>query len=204
MPDPDLPQLGTNGRIVEGIITTINRDRSTNISPMGPIIDPQFSYFVLRPFRTSTTYQNLKRTGQAVFHITDDVRLFAQAALGTPSPLPSMRSAGRIEGQILTAACRWYALQVTALDDDSERTHIRAKCVDQGRLRDFLGYNRAQHAVLEAAILATRIQLLQAEDILAELNRLESPVKKTASHVERETFDFLCEHIRSQIATDKT
>ncbi len=51
-----LPQLGDDGRILEGVITTLNEDRSVNISPMGPIVDPQLKTLVLRPFRTSKTY----------------------------------------------------------------------------------------------------------------------------------------------------
>ncbi|MCG8449670.1 MAG: DUF447 family protein [Pirellulales bacterium] len=200
MIDPLLPQLGADGRIVEGIVTTLNLDQSVNISPMGPIVDAHFQRFVLRPFRTSTTYQNLKRTGQSVFHVTDDVKLFAQAALGTPELSPAMEPAVAVEGNILTEACRWYALKVDKLDDAQDRTQIEALCVDQGRLRDFLGYNRAQHAILEAAILATRLHLLSAEDILEALGRLESPVAKTASRLELETFAFLREHIEAAIA----
>ena len=194
------PQLGADGRIVEGIMTTLCPDGSINISPMGPIVDKQFWQFVLRPYQTSTTYQNLKRTGQAVFHVTDDIGLFAQAALGSPEPLPATRRATAIEGAILTDACRWYALQVSQLDDSQERTCIVATCLDQGRQRDFLGYNRAQHAVLEAAILATRVELLPAEDVLTELDRLKLPVSKTASQIEQHAFDFLCLQIESKIA----
>jgi len=198
MADSLSPSLGADGRIVEGIITTLNADQTANISPLGPIVGPLFETFVLRPFRTSTTYHNLKRTGQGVFHVTDDVNLFAQAALGTPEPLPEMTPASKVNGKILTGACRWYALKVSQLDDSTERTQIVAQCVDQGRQRDFLGYNRAQHAVLEAAILATRMHLLRGPDILAELDRLESPVAKTASNVERRAFSFLRDHIQSR------
>ena len=197
---PGPPQLGADGRIVEGIITTLGEDGSVNISPLGPIIDSQFQQFVLRPFQTSTTYQNLKRTGQAVFHVTDDIDLIARAALGTPHPMPATFSARAVDGKILSDACRWYALKVSTLDDSQERTCIVASCIDQGRQRDFLGYNRAQHAALETAILATRIHLLPHDEILAELARLESPVNKTASQVEQQTFDFLRQHIESKIA----
>ena len=38
--------------------------------------------FVLRPFHTSTTYHNLKARGEGVLHVTDDVLLLAQTAIG--------------------------------------------------------------------------------------------------------------------------
>ncbi len=41
--------------------------------------------FVLRPFRTSTTYRNLKAHGEGVLHITDDVLLLARTAIGLAS-----------------------------------------------------------------------------------------------------------------------
>jgi len=193
MEQKKLPQLGTDGRILEGIVTTYNEDGSVNISPMGPIVDASVTQFIFRPYRTSTTYQNLKRTGHGVFHVTDDVLLFAQAALGQPDPLPAL------EGLILTESCRWYDFKIDSLDDQHERTHIVARTVEQGRNRDFLGFNRAKHAVLEAAILATRVHLLPSADILAELKRLESPVEKTASAAEKKAFAFLGDAIRRKI-----
>ena len=185
----ETPQLGADGRILEGIVTTQNEDGTVNISPMGPIVDASVSQFLFRPYCTSTTYKNLKRASAGVFHITDDVLLFAQAALGQPDPLPEL------EGLVLTDACRWYAFDIDTLDDSQERTHITAHTVKQGHNRDFLGFNRAKHAVLETAILATRVHLLPAADILAELDRLRSPVEKTASSAEIQAFDFLCRKI---------
>ncbi|NOY30049.1 MAG: DUF447 family protein [Planctomycetes bacterium] len=188
-----LPKLGVDGRILEGIVTTRNEDDTVNISPMGPIVDASLTQFIFRPYRTSTTYQNLKRTSHGVFHVTDDVLLFAQAALGQPDPLPSL------DGLVLIDACRWYAFEIKSLDDSQERTEIVANTVKSGCNRDFLGFNRAKHAVLEAAILATRVHLLPAADIRAELKRLESPLQKTASSEEKKAFAFLCNAIYHKI-----
>jgi len=192
-----LPELGTDGRILEGIVTTFNADQSVNISPMGPIVDEQISQLVLRPYCSSKTYQNLKRTSQGVFHITDDVELFAQAALGQPDPQPALN------GLILADACRWYAFEIQSLDDRDERTHIVAITVNSGRNRDFLGFNRAKHAVIEAAILATRIDFIPAEQLLAEIEHLASPVAKTAGATELRAFQFLRDYIESKVSVSK-
>ncbi len=198
--------------ILEGIITTTNDDHSANISPMGPLVDDAMRVLVLRPFQTSTTYRNLKRTGQAVFHVTDDVELLAHAAVGTPDPLPPLQPATAVEGWILSGACRWYALRVRTLDDRQQRTEIVCDVVDQGRLRDFFGFNRAKHAVLEAAILATRKHLLDAEFLRAEFDRLQIPIDKTGSPAEHRAFEFLKqflvtpvgEHPKSEIDNPKS
>lgn len=192
--------------ILEGIVTTINADGSVNISPMGPEVpeptagDGALRSVVLKPYQTSTTYQNLKRTGQGVLHVTDDVELLARAAVGTVDPPPPMMPAPGIEGQILKGACRWYALRVTELDDSQPRVRIVAEVVDQGRLRDFFGFNRGKHAVLEAAILATRVDFLPAADIEADFTRLATWVTKTGGAAEQRAFDFLRGYVRHALA----
>ncbi|MCH8839431.1 MAG: DUF447 family protein, partial [Planctomycetes bacterium] len=93
---------------------------------------------------------------------------------------------------------RWVEFTVESLDDGAERTWIVAQMVAQQHNRDVFGFNRAQHAVLEAAILATRVHLLPVEQVLAEMQRLQSPVKKTAGAAEQEAFDFLRDYIEQQ------
>jgi uncharacterized protein len=181
--------------ILEGIVTTLNPDRSVNISPMGPQVDSDMESFVLRPYQSSTTYRNLKRTGEGTLHVTDDVLLLAQAAVGQPDPLPPMIDAAAIDGVILADACRWYAFRVESVDDRNDRTEIIVRVVDHGTFRDFFGFNRAKHAVVEAAILATRISFLPAEEIKREFERLASPVNKTGGPREIEAFEFLCQYV---------
>ncbi len=185
----DLPQLGADGRILEGIVTTRNENGTINISPMGPIVDDEISRFLFRPYQTSTTYKNLKREREGVFHVTDDVELFAQAAVGQPNPPPAL------DGLVLTEACRWFRFAIQSLDDSQDRTHIVATTTDRGVQRDFFGFNRAKHAVLEAAILATRVHLLPAEQLQLELARLETPLRKTAGESELRAFAFLRQYI---------
>jgi hypothetical protein len=192
---PTLPE----GKLLEGVVTTLNVDSSPHIAPMGPIVDERFERLLLRPFRTSVTYQNLKQTGQGVLHVTDDVELIARAAVGRLETLPPLRPAETIDGMILTGACRWYAFQVESLDDCEERTAIAARVVDRGHLRDFFGFNRAKHAVIEAAILATRIELLDSKMILSEFERLAAPVAKTGGVEERRAFDFLRQYVLEKL-----
>lgn len=181
--------------ILEGIVTTRNVDGSMNVAPMGPIVDETMTRLTLRPFQTSTTYINLKRTGCGVLHVTDDVLMIAQAAIGGPEPPPPMQPALVIDGEVIDDACRWYEFRVTSLDDAAERTHIEAEVVHVGRIRDFFGFNRAKHAVLEAAILATRLHLLPLEDVRRQLASLRIPVDKTAGPAELEAFALIERHV---------
>jgi hypothetical protein len=190
--------------ILEGIVTTINEDGTTNISPMGPIVEPDMTRFRLRPYRTSTTYANLKRTGHGVLHVTDDVLLLARAAIGFVEPEPPLLDSAGEQCRVLADACRWYAFRVTTLDDDQERTDIAVEVTDSERLRDFFGLNRAKHAIVEAAILATRVAFLPAQQIAEEMGRLAVLVEKTGGPAEHEALELLQAYIRDATPAEPT
>src|SRR4029079_11937286 len=99
---------------------------------MGPQVEADMRRLVIKPYQTSTTYRNLKRTGEGVLHVTDDVELLARAAVGRIETLPALLPASKMQGAILADACRWYAFRVTKLDDREPRTHIEAEVVEQG------------------------------------------------------------------------
>jgi hypothetical protein len=185
--------------ILEAIVTTLNADQSVNVSPMGPLVDASMKEFTLRPYETSMTCQNLQRTRQGVLHVTDDVELLARAAINQLDPLPEMVAATAVEGSILVAACRWYAFEVVSLDDRNEPVTMQCQVVESGRQRDFFGFNRAKHAVLEAAILATRVQFLPAALIRSQLEQLAVIVGKTAGAQEQRAFDLLQDYVDNQV-----
>ncbi|QEH37330.1 hypothetical protein OJF2_59200 [Aquisphaera giovannonii] len=184
--------------IVEGIVTTVDGRGEVNIAPMGMTLGPDldFAKFELRPYPSSTTFRNMRSQGAGVFHVTDDVLLLAQTAIGlTPTPAPRLAQAERIAGWVLLDCCRFYEFRVLGLDDSAARARVDVETLREGRLRDFLGFNRARHAVLEAAILATRTAFLPRQDILRDLEWLAVPVEKTGGAVERAAFDLLRDHV---------
>jgi len=181
--------------ILEGIVTTIAPDGSLNIAPMGPIVDADMRRLILRPFKTAQTYRNLKDHGEGVFHITDNVLLLAQAAVGEVEPTPEVERATYILGYILTDAARFYEFRVTKFEEAQERTTIEAEVVHSGTRHDLLGFNRAKHAVLEAAILATRTMILPIKEIEAEFRKLKVIVEKTGGEQEHAAFAHLEAHL---------
>lgn len=175
--------------ILEGIVTTINPDQTVNVAPMGPVVnDHQFDRFVLRPYQTSTTYRNLKLSGEGVLHVTDDVELFVDAAIHSNNQTPECHPAIEVSGAILKDCCRYFEFRAESIDDQQPRTGIVCRVVSTKELRPFWGFNRAKHAVLEMAILATRIEILDKSDILQHLLLLQPAIEKTAGSQELSAF----------------
>jgi hypothetical protein len=177
--------------ILEGIVTTRDSRDNVHVAPMGPLVDESFSKLRLRPFKTSQTYANLKRTPVGVFHVVDDVLLLARSAVGLLEEPPPTFPAEKIAAAVLANCCRWYEFEVREFDDSQERAEMVAQVVHSGRLRDFFGFNRAKHAVLEAAILATRVHMIPHDQIVAELHRLKPAVAKTGGPAEFAAFELL-------------
>ncbi|MBY0229001.1 MAG: DUF447 family protein [Gemmataceae bacterium] len=185
--------------ILEGIVTTLGEGEAPNIAPMGPRLFPPYGLeagtrFELKPFATSRTAANLRLVPEGVLHVADDVLLLAQAAIGDV-PIPEHFPAHRVRGVVLAGACRAHEFRIVAVDDSQPRWVLSAEVVATHRLRDFFGLNRAMHAVVEAAILATRTALLPRERILEEYGRLEVLVEKTGGEREREAFALLRRHV---------
>jgi hypothetical protein len=132
----------------------------------------------------------------AIVNLTDDAMLFAQGAISSPQ-FPTI-PATVVQGAVLEAACSWRELEVVSVDATPPRSRIDTRVMHRGVRREFIGFNRARHAVLEAAILATRTHLLPAEQIREEYARLQIIVDKTAGPREREAMELLTEYVRSR------
>src|SRR5215471_14474795 len=161
--------------IIESIVTTLAADGAVNCAPMG--VEWGDARIVLKPFIETTTYRNVVATRTAVVNLVDDVRVFAQAAISNPV-YPTV-PAERVPSVRLVSCCSWRELEVETIDSTPPRSRIEAAVVHRGVQREFIGFNRARHAVLEAAIYATRVHLLARAFVLSEFDRLQVIVDKT-------------------------
>jgi uncharacterized protein len=181
--------------IVETVTTTINPDGTVNCAAMG--VEWGDAAIVIKPYRATRTLRNLRARGAAVVNLTDDILLFTEAALDDPHP--PTRPAAAVEGAVLADACSWREVEVEAIDESGPRARVTTRVVARGAGREFVGFNRASGAVLEASILASRVRRLPAEEIRAELRRLEVAVDKTAGPRERAAMDRVRAHVRAAI-----
>jgi hypothetical protein len=178
--------------ILETIVTTIGAAGQPNAAPMGVTLEGE--RVLLRPFQEAQTWRNLQEVGEGVVNFTDNVLLFARCATG--QVVPPHRPARRVRGVVLEDACFWKEFVALSRDTGEERGRFWGRVVAEGRERDFLGFNRGKHAVIEASILATRVFLLGRDRVLEEIARLRPLVDKTGGPQEREAFDVLAEHVR--------
>ena len=181
--------------IVETIVTTVDTNGVVNVAPMG--VEWGDDAIVLKPFLDTTTYRNVVATGAAVVNLTDDVRVFARGAISNPvyATVPAVV----VRGVALADCCSWRELEVRSIDSTPPRARVETAVVHRATRREFIGFNRACHAVLEAAIYATRLHLLPREFVESEFARLQVIVDKTAGADEREAMALLTEHLRSAL-----
>ena len=186
---------GDSAPLIETVVTTTGSDGVVNCAAMGVRWGEE--ELVFWPFETTRTLANLRFRGEAVVHLTDDVLLFVQAALGHPSPV--MRAASRITGSVILDANAWREVvvaEITASSDGRPRSRVRARIVAAGTgPREPLGLCRARHAAVEASIVASRLRWLGGERVLAELARLQELVDKTAGPREREAMSYVRRYV---------
>jgi uncharacterized protein len=177
--------------IIESIITTVAADGRPHIAPMGVIW--RDGRPILAPFLPSTTLDNLRQSGAAVINHTDDVRIFAGCLTGRRDW--ALRPATRIAGHVLEAALTHQEVEVERVDEDPVRPRFLCRVVHEETHGGFRGFNRAQAAVIEAAILVSRLHLLPREKIDSEIAYLTIAVEKTAGAREREAWSWLTQAI---------
>ncbi len=181
--------------LIETVVTTIGSDGMVNCAAMGVRWGDE--ELVFWPFDATRTLRNLRVHGQAVVHLTDDVLLFVQAALGHPRP--AMRPASAIDGSVIEDANAWREVVVAEIvpaSGELPRSMVRARVVASGTgERQPLGLCRARHAAVEASILASRLKWLGAEHVRTELDRLQELVDKTAGPRERAAMDYVRHHV---------
>ncbi len=185
--------------IHECVVTTLSPEGRPHVAPLGLI--EEGDYWIAAPFRPSATLSNLAQNRKATASFTDDARVFAGLVTGQRNwPLTD------IEGwpaPRLSDALAHAELEVARIDDDETRPRFFCKVRRVESHRPFLGMNRARAAVLEAAILATRLEMLPREKIESELAYLKIAIDKTAGAAEREAWEMVMAKIDAHLSASK-
>jgi uncharacterized protein len=173
--------------IRESIITTLSVTGEAHIVPMGVIWRDGVP--ILAPFHPSRTLENLREHPYAAINHTDDVRVFAGGVTGRRDW--PVRPAQMIHGVILESALSHQEIEVVRAEEDPVRPRFHCRVVYETTHAAFRGFNRAQAAVIEGAILISRLERLPLEKIHREMAYLAVAVEKTAGPIEREAWEWL-------------
>ena len=185
--------------IRETLVVTRRADGGAHVAPMGVqalTLSDGAEGVLLQPFRPSATLENLQRWPYATLNHVDDVRLFAGCLTGRRDW--PMSNAERIACARLECALAHEELEVERVEDDPRRPRFVLRLLARASHAPFLGFNRAKAAVIEAAILVSRLQMLPPEKVARELEYLRIAIDKTAGAEEREAWGWLMEAVACQ------
>ena len=179
--------------IRETIVTTADTAGKVHVAPIGIIAEG--NDWIIAPFRPSTTLDNLRAVPFAVANYTDDVRVFAGCLTGRYDWATT--AAQIVPVPRLAAGLAHAELAVDAVAEDEQRPRFRCRVVHRAVHAPFEGFNRAKAAVVEAAILVSRLDMLPRKKVELEISYLQIAVAKTAGPAEQEAWSWLMDKIRA-------
>ena len=175
--------------IREAIVTTVDAAGEPHLAPLGLIAEGDD--WILAPFHPSTTLENLRRSPFAIANLTDDVRIFAGCLTGRRNwPLTA---ANVVAAPRLAQTLAHLELIVSQVREDSLRPRFICRVVHRAMHAPFEGFNRAQSAVIEGAVLISRLDMTPRAIVEAEMTRLEVVIGETAGPKEAEAWAWLKE-----------
>lgn len=171
--------------ITEAIITTVSKSGVPNAAPMG-IVRQDGKYFI-RMYTDTATLRNASDTGYLTANFTADARIYVMSAFKDLSPEFFQFEEGMVPPRLKDAA-GWAYFKCKAKDVvHLEPIHVKiAKC-------SLPVFNRAFAAVVEAAIVGTRLRFYKGDEGIKKIHEYESVVKKCGSPTDIEAMKILKE-----------
>lgn len=179
--------------IRETIVTTISPEGLAHVAPMGATLTDDG--WLLQPFRPSKTLDNFLATGCGVINFTDDARVFAGSVTKRRTEWPTT-PVFDVPSVRLKAALAHHEVRVDRVEDDGQRPRLHCRVVSESNHRAFIGLNRAVAAIVEGAVLVSRLSMLPPERIDQEFAYLQIAIDRTAGPVELEAWGWLLDAVR--------
>lgn len=176
--------------IFEAIIVSQDITGQPHVAPFG--IRHREGKVHIAPYRPSKTLDNLLASGKATLNITDDVRVFA----GALTHYPCWQLSQKDDAWVLDSALNYQQLRLSKVEQDAVRPSLYFDVTKTCILKPFQGYNRAQNAVVELAILISRINRIPLQEIEQTITTLEIQINKTAGERELQAWQWLCDYLK--------
>lgn len=181
--------------IRETIVTTAAPSGPPHVAPMGAtVLD---GGYLLLPFRPSRTLDNLLATRAGVINYTDDARVFAGCVSGRQRHWATVPAGASVR---LADTLAHAEFAVERVEDDPARPRIFCRVVREESHGLFRGLNRAVAAVIEGAVLVSRLHMLPADQVAREMAHLAIAIEKTAGPAEHEAWGWLVDAVAAHRA----
>lgn len=187
-----LSKLGLNPNcIVETVVLTYSSDGSPTAAPMGVIFTGR-GRVIIRPFKATQTYQNIRNRRQCTVNLTADPEIFYRATLKgilAPERLPNQwfeKSKSVDAPRLRGADASLEAVVKEIADLSSSRAKVLCKVVGIKQRSKFpRSYCRASFAVIESIIHATRIIAFAGQGKKAQAMRMLNKIREHRSLTKR-------------------
>jgi uncharacterized protein len=179
-------------KIIESIVITQNPDGSAHIAPFG--LRQRNNLVLIAPFRPSASLDNLLSGRPVSFNFTVDVRVFA-GALTARRDWPVVKSP--LGAWVLKSALSYQEVKLMHVIEDDFRPELYFETQSLVNISPFMGFNRAQAAVLELCVLVSRLNRLPIDKIDAEIKYLQIAINKTAGEHEMEAWKWLIDAVEN-------
>ena len=177
--------------IYEVIVSTINAEGQPHVAPFG--VRYEGDWVVISPYKPSTTLANILATQHAVLNVVDDVCVFAGAL--TKQQDLSLVATEIVNGFRLKNVLLHKELKLQTVEDDVQRPQLFLQVMHEQYHQSFQGFNRAQAAVIELAVLVSRLHMLPKEKVLSEMAYLQIAIDKTAGERELQAWCWLLDQV---------
>ena len=104
----------------------------------------------------------------------------------------------KVNGYYLAKALAHDEVIVESIQDHKIRPTFKCKVIERYSHRRFEGFNRANGALIEACILASRVKILKKNEILKDLNYLTNAIEKTAGVDEKKNWKLIKNYILNE------
>ena len=181
--------------IFETIVSTIDTGGKVNFSPFG--IKKNKNQIYISPYIPSRTLLNLESTKCAVVNYTDNTSFFVDCIIGNKKF--KKKKCKNFSGFFLENCYGYEQVRVKKTIKDKLRPTFVCEIDKSFQIKNYEGHNRAKASIIEACILASRVNLLDKKKILTELNYLSISVEKTAGFLEKKSWKKILKFINEKI-----
>ena len=181
--------------IIETIVSTLDNHGKVNFSPFG--IKKNKNQIHISPYIPSRTLLNLESTKCAVVNYTDNTSFFVDCIIGNKKF--KKKKCRKFPGFFLENCFGYEQVRVKKIIKDKLRPTFICKIDKSFQIKNYEGHNRAKASIIEACILASRVNLLDKKKILTEINYLSISVEKTAGFLEKKSWKKILKFINEKI-----